>query len=332
MNKIQKKWYRMIQMKYVFIGAALFALLAAFFSYFSPLHELDFMVSDSIYQAINRNINNSLIKIISIDDKTIEKLGDYSDWSREETAKFIEILNQATKTSPDVIGLDLDYKNEKDETGDAALTNTCSKYTNLCFRASATTSSPAPTSSSATPSPEKHGGPPKISDITMPYDDLLPYITTGVINTVKNSDDGYIRNAIAKVNFQNKELDSFAVAIYKMYMDSHNKVYSLPKLDDEHSFGFNYSKKSQDYNVYSFYDVISGKIDSSTFKDSIVLVGDYIEDLHLSVGNGILNWNDFTTWGKSLKTTPSILFEVRSFHDLQKSVEYMKTNHIYPFL
>ena len=59
---------------------------------------------------------------------------------------------------------------------------------------------------------------------------------------------------------------------------------------------------------------------------------DGIEDLHLPVGNGILNWNDFTTWGKSLKTTPSILFEVRSFHDLQKSVEYMKTNHIYPFI
>ena len=59
---------------------------------------------------------------------------------------------------------------------------------------------------------------------------------------------------------------------------------------------------------------------------------DGIEDLHLPVGNGILNWNDFTTWGKSLKATPSILFEVRSFHDLQKSVEYMKANHIYPFL
>ena len=288
MNKIHKKWSRIIQMKYIFIGATIFASLAAFFSYFSPLQDLDFMLSDAIYQAISHNINSSLIKIISIDNKTIEKLGNYSEWSREETAKFIEILNKTTKTSPDVIGIDLNYEDKKDETGDTALVNICSKYSNLCFRASATMEneiinspdykiSPSPTpKATALPSPSPIG-PPKIADIAMPYDDLLPYIKTGVINTVKNSNDGYIRNAIANVTFNNEELDSFAVAIYKMYMDSQGKNYSLPKLDEEHSFAFNYSKKSQDYNVYSFYDVISGKIDSSTFKNSIVLVGDYTD-------------------------------------------------------
>ena len=53
--------------------------------------------------------------------------------------------------------------------------------------------------------------------------------------------------------------------------------YSLPKLDVDHSFGFNYSKKSTDYVVYSFYDVLTGEVPASTFRNSIVLVGDYIK-------------------------------------------------------
>ena len=48
----------------------------------------------------------------------------------------------------------------------------------------------------------------------------------------------------------------------------------MPKLDIDRSFAFNYSKRSTDYIVYSFYDVLTGEVPASTFRNSIVLVGD----------------------------------------------------------
>lgn len=56
-----------------------------------------------------------------------------------------------------------------------------------------------------------------------------------------------------------------------------------------------------------------------------------IADLHQPVGSGIFPWNDFQQWIMSLEKKPSLLIEVRNFEDLQKSVEFMQENHIYPF-
>ena len=51
----------------------------------------------------------------------------------------------------------------------------------------------------------------------------------------------------------------------------------MPQLDDEQSFGFTYAKKSTDYTMYSFYDVVNGKVPDNTFRDCVVLVGDYTQ-------------------------------------------------------
>lgn len=58
---------------------------------------------------------------------------------------------------------------------------------------------------------------------------------------------------------------------------------------------------------------------------------DGIEDLHLAVGSGILDWKRFSQWGRDLVNKPSILIEVRGYSDLQRSVRYMKEKRIYPF-
>lgn len=56
-----------------------------------------------------------------------------------------------------------------------------------------------------------------------------------------------------------------------------------------------------------------------------------IEDLHQAVGDGLFPWNDFQNWIIGLQKKPSVLIEVRSFQDLQNSVDYMQKNRIYPF-
>jgi len=59
---------------------------------------------------------------------------------------------------------------------------------------------------------------------------------------------------------------------------------------------------------------------------------DGIEDLHRPVGSGVIDWKEFSRFGQKLEKEPSILIEVRNFQDLEKSVQYMKEQKIYPFL
>lgn len=115
----------------------------------------------------------------------------------------------------------------------------------------------------------------KIKDIILPYDGLLPYVTTGIINVSKSDDNGYVRSMVASVEHRGKEYDSFPLAVYKMYMEENGKKFRTPDTGADNSFGINYSKNKKNYEVYSFYDVISGSIDKDKFKNSIVLISDY---------------------------------------------------------
>ena len=58
---------------------------------------------------------------------------------------------------------------------------------------------------------------------------------------------------------------------------------------------------------------------------------DGLSDLHQPVGVGRMPWGIFSEWCKGLKQEPSILIEVRGYEDLEKSVENMKAQKIYPF-
>ena len=53
---------------------------------------LDYLAKDSIYQ-IPRGIN-SKIKIIGIDEKTLDEYGPIQTWSRSRYAELLDILNK----------------------------------------------------------------------------------------------------------------------------------------------------------------------------------------------------------------------------------------------
>lgn len=113
-RKMAKKWHRLIGAKHMVIGALVFGSIAGALSYSGLLEEADHWVSDGIYQMIARKQSNSHIRIISIDEKTVKKYGEYQGWSREKTAQLLEQLNGLDENAPSVIGLDLDYSETKD--------------------------------------------------------------------------------------------------------------------------------------------------------------------------------------------------------------------------
>lgn len=304
---------------YLAVASCFLIMLSALFTYFKPLNTLDYLVSDFFYQSlVEKKESDSNIKIIAIDNKTVDKIGNFSTWSRSATAKLIEFLNSGSD-KPDVIAFGLDYHNKMDAKGDNELVATCSKYDNVCISSiakikekevskyigniafpqsnsyasvirdinvSAKAAEKVATASINRKEPEqkKHDiplnmlGGESITDILAPFDSLLPYITTGVINTGRNDDDGYVRNMVASINHDGTEYDSFALAIYRIYLDKNGKDYTTPVVGNLNEFGINYSKNDSNFDIYSFYDIINGEIDIKEFNNSIVLVGDYTTD------------------------------------------------------
>ena len=325
----------LIKARYIIIISLLLGLIAGFLGYNNHVNTFDNMISDAVYQKINRDDKKSGIKIISIDQATTKELGNYSEWSRSELAGIVNKLN-SFRYKPAAIGIALNLQNEKDSTGDKELISACKKYSNVCLSANlilkdnnpgqdmqkndnmATKgaiqkqkngdvaskgalqmmqpppdnnpdmsmgekkddkNSTPPPKPSANPSEElnKYAGK-DISGTILPFDKILPYVTTGFINLSHNNDNGYVKDAVASINVEGTSIDSFSVALYKMYKKARGQKYTTPKLDDKNAFGFNFSKKSGEYDTYSFIDVMNGKVDMSEFKKAIVIIGDYTSD------------------------------------------------------
>lgn len=54
-------------------------------------------------------------------------------------------------------------------------------------------------------------------------------------------------------------------------------------------------------------------------------------DLHLAVGDGIIDWNEFSKGIADLDIKPSVLIETSAIDRQKRSLEFMSANKIYPF-
>ena len=90
---------------------------------------LDYIMKDALYQK-PRGIT-SKIKIIGIDERTLEALGPIGTWSRQYYADLLEILNYDEAARPSVIGFDIIFSGNIDEAGDKAFADAAKKSGNI---------------------------------------------------------------------------------------------------------------------------------------------------------------------------------------------------------
>lgn len=67
--------------------------------------DLEIIAEDNFYQKPGTIPNQ--IKIIAIDETTLQKLGSYSEWDRGIFAGLIEMLNFFLDARPEIIGMDV---------------------------------------------------------------------------------------------------------------------------------------------------------------------------------------------------------------------------------
>lgn len=256
------------------ITAAVLFLITAFLCIAQPLTSWDNIVKDAAYQ--RTSTLNKQIKIIKIDEKTMEAYGPTSDWSREIPGKLVETLSRED-SKPAVISFDVMYIGNKDEGGDAYFAEACKKAGNVISAANVVYKTEINRFEEGVSFVNNRA----VERIEVPYEKLKAASTAyGFANTVQDT-DGYIRQTQLYMNQDGQQLDSLAYATYKAYRSWQGPFDSLPTpvLDSSNQTEFTFSGRSGGYEAISLCDVLDGTIDSRVFKDCIVFVGAYAPGL-----------------------------------------------------
>jgi len=97
--------------------------------YTDAFKSLDKTAEDVLYHRAENITGN--IKILKIDDKTMNQLGDFSSWQRDIYAELVEKLCASEEIRPAVIAFDMLFSNEKNTLADNNFAQVCAKYDNV---------------------------------------------------------------------------------------------------------------------------------------------------------------------------------------------------------
>lgn len=247
---------------------SLILLLAGFLaSNFNLFYAADRYMMDSLYQRQSKP--SADIRIIAIDEKTLDAYGPYASWSREKSAELVTLLNQDKESKPAVIGFDIMFIGESGSDADRLLADACAGDDNVITAVNIVNDTVI--------EPDKDTGklvenPLHIALIEKPYDALLSNTAIGFANTLPDN-DSYIRRSILQRTNGTETIDSLSYAIYQMYCSAKDIAPSLPNLGPYQEFSFSYTGKPGSYETVSLVDVLNKSVDPKTFKDCIVLIG-----------------------------------------------------------
>ncbi len=249
------------------LGAILILLLSFLLVLSQSLYSFDRLFSDPLYQS--GSIPGTQIKIIAIDEKTIQAYGDVSTWSREIPAKLVQTLYADAQNAPAVTVFDMLYVSAKDEGGDLAFAQACSEAGNVVTALNAVHKQEISLIDGTLSVDSEH-----ILMMESPYSALKDATKSGFANAYMDR-DGALRYAKLQLEDQGVIVDSLALAAYRVYAENTNATVTLPKTKDGF-FTFAYTAKGGDgFEVISLCDVLEDKIPPAAFRDCAVFVGAY---------------------------------------------------------
>src|SRR5574344_2561545 len=114
-----------VKFKKSLVFAGLMTIICFILLVTGSIKPIDNFVSDEVYQSA-KTINTD-IKIIAIDDASLEKYGAYNTWGRDKFANLVNKLSQDPNKKPAVIGLDILFSGTTNDVNDLALANACKR-------------------------------------------------------------------------------------------------------------------------------------------------------------------------------------------------------------
>ncbi len=254
--------------KYVYtgivaVGIALLSGLAAVMSFPTRLEN---MAQDAMYQ--RAGVIPDDIKIIAIDEVTLDKLGPYSNWNRGYFADLVEILNGEEENAPKIIGIDILFSGTDNSQEDARLVEVCGRYENIVLAANLAWDSYRYKDEDG-----KYYRIQYVAGESKPYDALAQVTEYGFTNAIYD-EDGIVRKAytryVSSYQGESTVYDGFAYLI----ASKAGEVKDYPSRVEIALTG-----NPGEFERISMSEVLDGKVPADHFKDCIVLVGAYEEGM-----------------------------------------------------
>lgn len=245
------------------------SMLIAFVVTFSGvMGGIDKSAEDVLYHHAGKT--DAKIKIIKIDDRTMNQLGDFSTWSRDTYAQLVEKLSVSDECHPAVIGFDVLFSSEKESEADKRFVDACAKHNNVVTGFAYVFKSEVNSDDEGNLVVNKMSVEEKIE----PYEDLRKTTAQGFVNALMDEDDSIIRSSFLYFDEEDgTRQKSFSAKIYEKYMETLGKEITYPT--DSSTMAFRYSGNPAEYENVSMIDVLNGTVPAEAFDDCIVLVGAY---------------------------------------------------------
>lgn len=245
------------------------SMLIAFVVTFSGIiGAVDKSAEDVLYHHAGKT--DAKIKIIKIDDRTMNQLGDFSTWSRDTYAQLVEKLSVSDECHPSVIGFDVLFSSEKESEADKRFVDACAKHNNVVTGFAYVFKSEVNSDDEGNLVVNKMSVEEKIE----PYEDLRKTTAQGFVNALMDEDDSIIRSSFLYFDEEDgTRQKSFSAKIYEKYMETSGKEITYPT--DSSTMAFRYSGNPAEYENVSMIDVLNGTVPAEAFDDCIVLVGAY---------------------------------------------------------
>ena len=249
------------------IASVIVIVLTLILSVTGILYSFDKAVADRWYQKPTKT--NPQIKIIAIDEKTLQAYGDMKTWDRSLPADLVEVLYGKDEYAPSVTVFDIMYISDVEEATDFRFAQACEKVGSVITAVNTVYETAVTKQGDVLVVDESN-----IGMVEYPYGALKEAAAYGYANTIQDK-DGYIRNATTQVEYQGEVIDALAMKAYKMYCEANGIEPVMPKTYAGNKFGFTFSGKSGAYEILSMVDVLEGKIAPQAFAGSVVFVGAY---------------------------------------------------------
>lgn len=244
------------------------AVLAFAVTYTGTLKSIDNAAQDRLYHQAG-NID-SKIKIIKIDDRTMNQMGDFSTWDRDVYADVIETLCVSDEIRPAVIGFDILFSSQKDLESDMRFTNACKEHGNVVTGFSYVFQKKVFQDTNGNLVVDGM----YVSEKVIPYSQLREVTKQGFVNALTDEDDNIIRSTFLYFDEEDgTRMRGFSSAVYESYMEALGREIVYPT--DENGMRFRYTGKPGEYENVSLVDVIHKNVPPEAFDDCIVLVGAY---------------------------------------------------------
>ena len=247
-----------------FLPNILLIILAVFITLSRFPNELEVIAEDALYQKAEAIPDK--IKIIAIDETTLDELGPYSEWDRALFAELIDKLNANPEKKPRVIGIDVIFSGTNNSESDKALVEAVKNSGNVVL------ASKLETDTRRIKTENGYALQNYVKNETTAFEELNAVSFSGFTNIILD-DDGFVRKAYTTILSDKKLYKSFSYMVAESICDEEELV-KLPNIVE-----IRYTGKPDDFETIPMSKVLDGTVPEGYFADSVVLVGAHEEGM-----------------------------------------------------